>query len=81
MATYQCQLGMQTKQQANLILNEVKIGIPHPVHIINQALTVTGDLNGQQLQNNKLQNDIRSIQDDGVWSLHRETSGENVYKG
>ena len=81
MATYQCQLGMQTKQQANLILNEVKIGIPHPVHIINQALTVTGDLNGQQLQNNKLQNNIRSIQDDGVWSLHRETSGENVYKG
>ena len=81
MATYQCQLGMQTKQQANLILNEVKIGIPHPVHIINQALTVTGDLNGQQLQNNKLQNNIRSIQDDGIWSLHRETSGENVYKG
>ena len=81
MATYQCQLGMQTKQQANLILNEVKIGIPHPVHIINQALTVTGDLNGQQLQNNKLQDNIRSIQDDGVWSLHRETSGENVYKG
>ena len=70
-----------TRQEANLILNEVKIGIPHPTYIINQALTVTGDLNGQQLQNNKLQNNIRSIQDDGVWSLHRETSGENVYKG
>ena len=70
-----------SKQQANLILNEVKIGIPHPVHIINQALTVTGDLNGQQLQNNKLQDNIGGIQDDGVWSLHRETSGENVYKG
>ena len=69
------------KQQANLILNQVRVGIQYPAHIINQALTITGDLNGQQLQNNKLQNNIRSIQDDGVWSLHRETSGENVYKG
>ena len=33
-----------TKQQANLILDEVKIGIPHPTHIINQALIITGDL-------------------------------------
>ena len=69
-----------TRQEANLILNEVKIGIPHPVHIINQALTITGDLNGQQLQKNKLQNDIRSIQDDGVWSLHRETDSKDVYE-
>ena len=70
-----------TKQEANLILDQVRVGVLYPTHIINQALTITGDLNGQQLQNNKLQNDIRSIQDDGVWSLHRETSGENVYKG
>ena len=81
MTTQKLKKCLVSKEQANLILNEVKIGIPHPVHIINQALTVTGDLNGQQLQNNKLQNNIRSIQDDGVWSLHRETSGENVYKG
>ena len=69
------------KQQANLILDQVRVGVLYPTHIINHALTITGDLNGQQLQNNKLQNNIRSIQDDGVWSLHRETSGENVYKG
>jgi len=69
------------KEQANLILDQVRVGVLYPTHIINHALTITGDLNGQQLQNNKLQNDIRSIQDDGVWSLHRETSGENVYKG
>ena len=74
---------MQTlsKQQANLILDQVRVGVLYPTHIINHALTITGDLNGQQLQNNKLQDNIRSIQDDGVWSLHRETSGENVYKG
>ena len=70
-----------TKQEANLILDQVRVGVLYPTHIINHALTITGDLNGQQLQNNKLQNNIRSIQDDGVWSLHRETSGENVYKG
>jgi hypothetical protein len=33
-----------TKQEANLILDEVKVGIPHPPHIINQALITTGDL-------------------------------------
>jgi len=33
-----------SKQQANLILDEVKVGIPHPLHIINQALIATGDL-------------------------------------
>jgi len=33
-----------TKQQANLILDEVKVGILHPPHIINQALITTGDL-------------------------------------
>jgi hypothetical protein len=33
-----------TKQEANLILDEVKIGITHPQHIINQALIATGDL-------------------------------------
>ena len=69
-----------SKQQANLILNEVKIGIPHPAHIINQALTVTGDLNGQQLQNNKLQNNIGGIQNNGIWCLHRETDSKDVYE-
>jgi hypothetical protein len=68
------------KQQANLILDQVRVGVLYPTHIINHALTVTGDLNGQQLQNNKLQNDIRSIQDDGVWSLHRETDSKDVYE-
>jgi hypothetical protein len=33
-----------TRQQANLILDEVKVGIPYPTHIINQALITTGDL-------------------------------------
>lgn len=33
-----------TRQEANLILDEVKVGIPHPTHIINQALIATGDL-------------------------------------
>ena len=33
-----------TKQEANLILDQVKIGIPHSLHIINQALIITGDL-------------------------------------
>jgi hypothetical protein len=33
-----------TKQEANLILDQVKVGIPHPLHIINQALITTGDL-------------------------------------
>ena len=68
------------KQQANLILDQVRVGVLYPTHIINHALTITGDLNGQQLQKNKLQNDIRSIQDDGVWSLHRETDSKDVYE-
>ena len=75
MATYQCQLGMQTKQQANLILNQVRVGIQYPTHIINHALTITGDLNGKILQNN-----IGGIQDDGIWSLHRETDSKDVYE-
>jgi hypothetical protein len=33
-----------TKQEANFILDQVKVGIPHPPHIINQALITTGDL-------------------------------------
>ena len=33
-----------SKLEANLILDEVKVGIPHPQHIINQALIATGDL-------------------------------------
>ena len=68
------------KEQANLILDQVRVGVLYPTHIINHALTITGDLNGQQLQKNKLQNDIRSIQDDGVWSLHRETDSKDVYE-
>ena len=68
------------KQQANLILDQVRVGVLYPTHIINHALTITGDLNGQQLQKNKLQNDIRSIQDDGVWCLHRETDSKDVYE-
>jgi len=33
-----------SRQEANLILDQVKVGIPHPQHIINQALITTGDL-------------------------------------
>jgi hypothetical protein len=35
---------LMSRQEANLILDQVKIGILHPLHIINQALIVTGDL-------------------------------------
>ena len=80
MATYQCQLGMQTKQEANLILDQVRVGVLYPTHIINHALTITGDLNGQQLQNNKLQNNIGGIQNNGIWCLHRETDSKDVYE-
>jgi len=33
-----------TKHEANLILDQVKVGIPHPTHLINLALITTGDL-------------------------------------
>jgi hypothetical protein len=33
-----------TREEANLILDQVKVGIIHPVYIINLALTITGDL-------------------------------------
>jgi len=33
-----------SKQQANLILDQVKVGIPHPTYLINLALITTGDL-------------------------------------
>ena len=33
-----------TKEEAHLILDQVKVGIPYPVYIINQALIATGDL-------------------------------------
>ena len=65
------------KEQANLILDQVKVGVPFPHHIINQALAVTGDLHGKISQNNQ-----RSIsQYYGVWGLHRETTSQDVYKG
>ena len=68
------------KQQANLILDQVRVGVLYPTHIINHALTITGDLNGQQLQKNKLQNNIGGIQNNGVWCLHRETDSKDVYE-
>jgi len=69
------------KEQANLILDQVKVGVPYPTHIINQALTITGDLNAKKLQNNKLQNDERSISEYfGVWGGDRETNSQDVYK-
>lgn len=64
-----------TKQQANLILDQVRVGVLYPTHIINHALTITGDLNGKILQNN-----IRGIQNNGVWCLHRETDSKDVYE-
>jgi hypothetical protein len=33
-----------TREEANLILDQVRVGIIHPNYIINLALTVTGDL-------------------------------------
>jgi len=66
-----------TKEQANLILDQVRVGVPYPIHIINQALAVTGDLNGKISQNIE-----RSIpQYYGVWGLHREANPQDVYKG
>ena len=35
---------IMTKDQANLILDQVRVGIVHPLYIINLALTITGDL-------------------------------------
>jgi hypothetical protein len=32
------------KNEANRLLDEVKLGIPVPIHLINLALIVTGDL-------------------------------------
>ena len=49
------------KEQANLILDQVKVGVPYPTHIINQALTITGDINGQILSRQVLQNNTGSI--------------------
>ena len=69
-----------TRDQANLILDQVRVGIVHPLYIINLALTITGDLNGQQFQKNKLQNNIGGIQNNGVWCLHRETDSKDVYE-
>ena len=80
MTTQKLKKCLVSKEQANLILDQVRVGVLYPTHIINHALTITGDLNGQQLQNNKLQNDIRSIQDDGIWCLHRETDSKDVYE-
>jgi len=33
-----------TREEANLILDQVRAGIIHPAYIINLALTITGDL-------------------------------------
>jgi len=64
------------KEQANLILDQVKVGVPYPKHIINQALTVTGDLNGKISQN--IERGFSQYY--GVWGLHRETTSQDVYK-
>jgi hypothetical protein len=69
-----------SKQEANLILDQVKVGVLYPTYIINHALTITGDLNEQKLQNNKLQNNIGGIQNNGIWCLHRETDSQDVYE-
>ena len=63
------------KEQANLILDQVRVGVLYPTHIINHALTITGDLNGKILQNN-----IGGIQNNGIWCLHRETDSKDVYE-
>jgi hypothetical protein len=64
------------KAQANLILDQVKVGVPYPHHIINQALTVSGDLNGKISQN--IERGLSQYY--GVWGLHRETTSQDVYK-
>jgi len=65
-----------TKDQANLILDQVRVGIQYPAHIINQALTITGDLNGKIPQNNER----RISEYYGIWGLHRETDSQDVYE-
>jgi hypothetical protein len=35
---------LMSRQQANLILDQIKVGIHHPLYIVNLALTITGDL-------------------------------------
>ena len=66
-----------TKQEANLILDQVKVGVLYPTYIINQALTITGDLNGKIPQNFE-----RGIsQNRGIWGGDREANSQNVYKG
>jgi hypothetical protein len=64
------------KEQANLILDQVRVGIQYPAHIINQALTITGDLNGKIPQNNQR----RIPEYYGVWGLHRKTDTQDVYE-
>ena len=66
---------LMPRQKANLILDQVRVGVLYPTHIINHALTITGDLNGKILQNN-----IRGIQNNGIWCLHRETDSKDVYE-
>ena len=80
MTTQKLKKCLVSKEQANLILDQVRVGVLYPTHIINHALTITGDLNGQQLQKNKLQNNIGGIQNYGVWCLHRETDSKDVYE-
>ena len=80
MTTQKLKKCLVSKEQANLILDQVRVGVLYPTHIINHALTITGDLNGQQLQKNKLQNNIGGIQNNGIWCLHRETDSKDVYE-
>ena len=71
-----------SKEQANLILDQVRVGVPYPTHIINQALTITGDINAKILSTKVSQNNERSIpQYRGVWGGDREVDSQDVYKG
>ena len=68
------------KEQANLILDQVRVGVPYPTHIINQALTITGDINAKILSTKVSQNNERSIpQYRGVWGGDREVDSQDVY--
>ena len=73
---------LMPRQKANLILDQVRVGVPYPTHIINQALTITGDINAKILSTKVSQNNERSIpQYRGVWGGDREVDSQDVYKG
>jgi len=42
------------RQEANIILNQVREGVLHPQSIIIKALTITGDIHGKCFSNHHI---------------------------